>query len=131
GNLLGHESYYELRYESLLSYPEEECKRLCTFLGLPYDDAMLRFHEGRTKTDPTLDAKRAWRPITPGLRDWRSQMPGEDVERFEAVAGDLLDELGYPRAFARPSPQILKHASQIRDLFTQELPSPKAIPREW
>ena len=120
GSSLGPELYYEIRYESLVRNPAEECARLCAFLGLPYDDAMLRFHEGRTKTDPALDAKRAWRPLTPGLRDWRSQMAAEDVERFEAAAGELLDELGYPRGAMRLRPEALEHASRIRDLLAQD-----------
>ena len=123
GQPLGQDLYYEIRYESLVTHPTEECAKLCTFLGVPYDEAMLRFHEGRTKSDPGLDAKRAWRPITPGLRDWKTQMPTEDVERFEAVAGDLLDQLGYPRAVPRPSADIMKRAARIRDLFTQNLQS--------
>ena len=42
------------------------------------------------------------RPPTRGLRDWRSTMAQADVEAFEAVAGDLLCELSYDRATARP-----------------------------
>jgi len=96
---------------------------------LPYDDAMLRFHEGRTKTDPGLDAKHAWLPITPGLRNWRSQMPVEDVERFEAVAGNLLDELGYPRAVPCPRPEALEHASKIRHSIAQDANWNAVVPR--
>jgi hypothetical protein len=129
GQPLGPDLYYEMRYEALVAQPADACTKLCAFLGVPYDEAMLRFHEGRTRTEPGLDAKEAWRPITPGLRDWRAQMPAEEVERFEAAAGDLLDELGYARACARPSPHILKRASQIRDQFARELPSAKAIPK--
>jgi|SRR6516225_4683711 len=120
GQALGPELYYEIRYENLVSRPAEECARLCAFLGVPYDEAMLRFHEGRARADPSLDAKQAWRPITPGLRDWRSQMPSADVERFEAAAGDFLDQAGYPRAYPHPSPEVLRHVARIRDLFTQE-----------
>jgi hypothetical protein len=93
---------------------------LCEFLDLPYDDAMLRFHEGRTKTDPSLDAKKAWRPLTAGLRDWRSQMPAEDVEQFEAAAGDFLSELGYPRAVPYPSPESLERAGNVRELLARD-----------
>ncbi len=120
GNLLGPRLYYELRYESLISHPAEECARLCTFLDLQYDDSMLRFHEGRTTTDPALDAKRAWWPLTPGLRDWESQMPADDVEQFEATAGELLDELGYPRGAPRPRPEARDRASRVRDLLAQD-----------
>jgi hypothetical protein len=35
------------------------------------------------------------RPLMPGLRDWRRDMPKEAIERFEARAGDTLAELGY------------------------------------
>jgi hypothetical protein len=129
---LGSKQYYELRYEALVHQPAEECARLCDFLGVPYADVMLRFHEGRTQDDPNLDAKKAWRPITPGLRDWRTQMPPEHQEQFEATAGDLLDELGYPRAVPRPRSEMLRQASQIQESFVQELHARKrAVPERW
>ncbi len=120
GKLLGPELYYEVRYESLVRNPVEECTALCAFLGLPYDEAMPRFHEGRTNTKPGLSAKHAWLPITPGLRNWRSQMTAEDAERFEAAAGELLDELGYPRVIPSPRPEAVEHALNIRDLLAQD-----------
>jgi hypothetical protein len=113
--------YREVRYESLVARPAEECETLCGFLGVPYEDAMLNFRKRRERTQPGLDAKRAWQPVTSGLRDWRSQMPAGDVERFEAAVGDLLDELGYARAVPRPSSEALKHAQKIRHSFRQDL----------
>jgi Sulfotransferase family len=112
--------YHEVRYERLVATPARECRRLCDFLGVSYDEGMLRFHEGREKDNPRLDAKSAWRPITPGLRDWRTEMRPADVERFEAVAGDLLDELGYPRRAPQPSPIASRRAGLARDTFTRE-----------
>jgi hypothetical protein len=35
----------EVRYEALVTRPEDECRAVCTFLGLDYDDQMLRFFE--------------------------------------------------------------------------------------
>jgi hypothetical protein len=120
GQSLGPSLYYEMRYESLVVHPAEQVAQSCAFLGVPYDDAMLRFHEGRTAAGPDLDAKHGWRPITPGLRDWRTQMPAADVERFEAAAGDLLDELGYPRAVPRPGAAALERAAKIREVFVRD-----------
>jgi hypothetical protein len=132
GRPLGPERYYELRYEALVSNPAAECARLCEFLGLPYDEAMLRFHEGHTKAKAGLGSKKAWLPITPGLRDWRTQMPAADQERFEAAAGGLLDELGYPRAVAAPSPAALERAAEIREAFIQEAGvRGRGLPAHW
>ncbi len=126
GSSLGHQLYYEMSYESLVANPAEECSALCAFLGIPYDEAMLRFYEGKVKTDSALDAKHAWLPPTPGLRDWRTQMSSQDVERFEAVAGDLLEELGYTLKVERIPDERLKYAVQIRSLFEG---SP--LPHHW
>jgi len=124
--------YYEIRYETLVSQPATECAALCDFLGLPYHDAMLKFYEGREKADPSLDAKKAWRPVTPALRDWRSQMTLDDVERFEAVAGDLLDELGYPCTVPNPPQEKLVNATGIHHAFTQEIRTKgERLPVRW
>jgi hypothetical protein len=132
GGPLEPELYHEVRYESLVANPVDECVALCEFLGVPYDGAMVRFAEGRTMTNPAFDAKQAWLPVTPGLRNWRSQMPAEDVERFEAVAGDLLEELGYPRAFPTPSSEALERVSKIRKSFTQDVRTQgHRLPEGW
>ncbi len=132
GGSLPPNLYHEVRYEALVSVPEETCAALCDFLGLPYDDAMLKFHEGRTKMKPGRDAKKAWLPITSGLRDWSEQMPADDLERFEAAAGDLLEELGYPRACPHPPEEMLAWALRIRESFTREASAlGKRLPKGW
>jgi hypothetical protein len=115
--LLGPNRYYELRYESLVADPELEMRRLCDFLGLAYDPAMLRFHEGRTRSKAGLSAKNAWQPVTAGLRNWRAQMATEHLTRFEAAAGDLLRELGYERPPVDASEDRLARAARLRRAF--------------
>jgi hypothetical protein len=121
GKSLGQELYYEVRYESLVSRTGEECAALCAFLGVPYSDAMLRFHEAPAASDPGLETKRAHLPVTRGLRDWSAQLPREDNERFEAAAGVLLEELGYPRVVPCPRVAVLNHAARIRHLLAEDL----------
>lgn len=120
GGSLGSGLYHELRYEALVARPQEECERLCAFLGLPFDDVMLRFHEDRARPDPGLDQNRVGLPVTPGLRDWQSQMTAEQLERFEATAGEPLGELNYPRAVPRPRPEALARAATVRHLLAQD-----------
>jgi hypothetical protein len=112
--------YCEVRYEDLVADPNEQCARLCAFLDLPFDEAMLHFHEGKVRDKPGLDAKRAWLPVTPGLRNWRTQMPAQEIERFEAAAGDLLDELDYPRMSGDLAKERREHAGRIQARFPKD-----------
>src|SRR5262249_18470055 len=50
-------------------------------------------------------------------RDWRTQMAAENVERFEAAAGDLLEELGYDRAFPQPRTEAVDCVSRLGQEF--------------
>ena len=113
--------FHELRYEELVAQPESTCSALCEFLRVPYDDAMVRFHEGRTKSKPGLDAKHAWLPVTSGLRDWRTQLPHDDLACFEAAAGRLLEELGYERAVAQPPEAARERAAAVREAIADRL----------
>lgn len=123
GSRLDAGLYYEIRYESLVLEPEEACRALCDFLNLPYHPAMLRYHEGRQRKEPGLDAKHAWLPPTAGLRDWRVDMRDEDLVRFEAAVGELLDELRYPRGVDGPPADAIRRASMVREAFEQDVRS--------
>jgi hypothetical protein len=120
GQALDPRLYRELRYDALVSTPEKTCRELCRFLDLPFDDSMLEFHVGRTLSDPGLDAKDAWLPITPGLRRWRQEMSPDELERCEAVAGDLLAELGYERT-CEPSRAAVERGAAIRHAFEHDV----------
>lgn len=121
GETLPPNLYREVRYEALVSNPAEECEALCDFLGIPYDNAMVRFHEGKERPKPGRSAKNAWLRVTPGLRDWTTDMLSDDVERFESAAGNLLDELGYPRAAPNPGSGTLATSASVREAFAREL----------
>jgi hypothetical protein len=90
--------YHEVRYEHLVDEPDEALRGITDFLGIPYEPKMARYHEGKASYEPSASAKSAWLPVTKGLRDWQAQMSPRDLQVFEALAGDLLDALGYPRA---------------------------------
>ena len=94
--------YLEIRYERLVSDPEETLREACAFLHLDFEPAMLEYHRD-TQADTLRDHPWLAEPPTPGLRRWRDQMSPADVEVFEAIAGKLLADLGYERAFRVPS----------------------------
>jgi len=113
------EHYLELRYEGLVTDPEGTLKEICQFIDLPWDPAMLAYHERSEERLSELDRdipamggrlprsaesrmalhERTTKPVdTKAIGKWRTKMPAEDVAEFERVAGDLLIELGYEPA---------------------------------
>lgn len=107
GHQLGADRYAEVRYEDLVDDPGDITRRVCDFLGLDYYPEMLRFHERGADFIAAANTPEAFtglaQPITKGMRDWRIEMPASDVAMFEAIAGDLLAELGYETSSAAPS----------------------------
>jgi len=132
GHALPAGLYHELRYERLVDDPEAACRALCGFLGVGYDATMLRFHEGRTRSGPGLSSKRQWLPPTAGLRDWRTEMDARDVDRFEAAAGALLDELGYERAAPCVESVLVAPARAARRRFADAVAARgRPLPERW
>jgi hypothetical protein len=101
---MGADWCLEVRYENLVAAPEPVMRSVAGFLGLPFDMAMLEFHQGRTRHDPSLWSKDRWLPPTAGLRDWRGELSPRNQQLFEVLAGDVLTSLGYPLAVGTPAP---------------------------
>jgi Sulfotransferase family len=120
GRALGSR-YQEVRYEDVVARSRETVERLCLFLQLPFAPQTLTYHVGRQREEPGLSAKSAWLPPTPGLRDWRAQMPDRDVAVFEALAGDLLSSLGYERATGVPARAVRSLTQRYRSCWEEEL----------
>jgi hypothetical protein len=120
GGRLG-DLYGEVRYEDIVADPEAAMRRLAAQLQLPFSARMLAFHVGRRRHDPGLSAKEAWLPPTQGLRDWRVQLSHDDQQLFEALAGDLLSQLGYERRFDPVAPGVLARAARYRAAWDAEL----------
>jgi sulfotransferase family protein len=108
--------YTEVRYEDLVTETEPMLRAVCEFVELPFDAAMLDHHEHAAERlgeiDRDLPARRgrpelgaepriaahahaSELPAPDRAAAWRTEMSPEDIAAFEAVAGDLLAELGY------------------------------------
>jgi hypothetical protein len=94
GRRVGPSRYLEIRYEDLVADTEAVVRSVCSFAGLPFDLEMLDY-AGAVDVSAKPHHQRLLQPPTRGVRDWRSQMSRDDALAFEAIAGDLLAELGY------------------------------------
>lgn len=104
GRALTPGRYIEIRYEDLVEDLEGEAKDLCEFLALDFDPGMLDYTE-KAKSE-MLDRAVRYNPrlFEPPrqTRSWQTDMAPEQIEIFEASAGDLLSLLGYERRFPNP-----------------------------
>jgi len=111
--LVGH--YIELRYEDLIADAEPVLQKVCEFIELEYDPAMLSYHERASERLSELsDLPGKGGKVRPGseriaahaltseppradrVERWRSELTADDIAGYEEVAGDLLADLGYP-----------------------------------
>lgn len=108
--------YLEIRYEDLVSETEPTLRRICEFVDLRWDPAMLAYHKTaeermseiyrdmetpRGKKVVRGEMRRSLHTLTgsPPQRDrvarWKAEMSAEDRKRFEEAAGETLRDLGY------------------------------------
>jgi hypothetical protein len=105
GRRLEQGRYLEINYEDLVDDAEGETKDICDFLELDFDPGMLDYTErARGSVLPRASMYNPNVTQKPSrTRSWRESMAPRQVEIFEAVAGEVLSELGYERAFPEPS----------------------------
>lgn len=114
---LGQPFYLEVRYEDLIADPAGQLQRITRFLDLPYDPTMLAYHEtARGRLDEVVTRRAAdgtviitkderlrlhrftsQPPEATRIGRFRSELRRDEVAAYEAVAGGLLEELGYAR----------------------------------
>lgn len=83
---LPEDRYLEVRYEEdAIVRPEATLKRICEFIGVTYDAAMLSYPEDTTYSlpDPTL------------VYQWKKKLSEREIQLLEARIGNMLAERGY------------------------------------
>ena len=119
GLILGPERYRGVRYEQLVERPDAVLQSLCAYIELDFHASMLRYFErplevlGATQHGIGFHTS-LYKPPTKGLRNWRDQMKAPDLEIFEAIAGDLLERLGYGRSAPRSNIRTRVRAGFVR-----------------
>lgn len=89
-----------VRYEDLLTAPEATTRRLCAFLGLPFEPDMLAYHQhGRANIDVAAEPWKVknLQPIDPKNRmKWKTRMAPWECAVVEAAVRNEIARLGYP-----------------------------------
>ena len=124
-----------VRYEDVVADPEGEVGRLCAFLGLRFEPAMLDLE--RVDRSRIVPDQASWFPTifdgigSAAVERWRREMPPRDQRTFAALAGDELAAHGYePRPSEPVSPprarwlhrhnQVMRNVNFVRLRVVQE-----------
>jgi Sulfotransferase family len=88
--------FLEVRYEPLVTDPEGELRRVCSFLNEDYSPALLVPEQPSTVADDM--PKRPMRAITAARADlWRKNLSTTQVAQIEWALGASLERFGYAR----------------------------------
>lgn len=91
---LDSERYREIRYERLAVDPEAEIEALYRWLGLPCSGEDLAHSLAESRREANVDGSTG---EGPGVGKWRAGFSRDDLAAFDAIAGEMLGELGYER----------------------------------
>jgi len=82
---LPHERFLETSYEAIINHSQEELKRICTFLGVCFDQKVFSYAETSTYDlpDPKL------------VCQWQKKLSEEECSLVESRVGGMLTERGY------------------------------------
>lgn len=99
--------FAQVSCETLIREPERTLRRLCDFLGEPFDAAMLEFHE--REHAGFLEREREWKALTTKPLDptrvgrYKGRLSPYEIRVVEHVVGAHLERLGYtPEPGVRP-----------------------------
>lgn len=94
-----------VRYEDLVTQPQEQLQRVSGFLGIAYDDDMLAVEKTDTSKLQHQDwFGNLWKGINTNAMDkWRTKMSEHDQRLFLAAAGAELALHGYDAAGLEPA----------------------------
>lgn len=93
--------YLPVRYENIVDDQEHSVRRMLDFIGAPFDDACLRFHENRRYARTASYAQ-----VTETLYNrsrYRHRHYRKQLEPLVELLGPVIGRLGYEVAWAEPA----------------------------
>jgi hypothetical protein len=100
GKSLGGD-YVEVHFEELLAHPQETLDQIGRFIDQPLDYEMIQRvgYGSVSKPNTSFSTSEPNTKFNPVGR-WKTSFSADELERFERLVGNTLQELGYPLATA-------------------------------
>lgn len=127
----GSERVFFHRYEDLISAPQSALQSLCQFVGIPFNHAMLNYHEdlaNQKDSERNSAVQNISKPIIVGnTNKFLTSLTEPQIVAVEACLGDFMDRFGYRRHVCmtrEKSRQAISWVSEIE-------PSERNANDEW
>lgn len=86
----------KLRYEDLVLHPQESLERVCSFLGLPFDESMLDYSNKKSFVSNNRQSVNTFRALDPAIvTKWKNELSEHEVKVINTVCKDLMEVLDY------------------------------------
>ncbi|MBR9921791.1 MAG: sulfotransferase [Bacteroidetes bacterium] len=106
-NLMPENRFRILKYEDLLTQPEESIKEICAFLKIPFEAEILDLD--RSEATGSKDSYVQSSIRADKLEAWRKTLGEKDIRKIESICADTMEALDYPR-------DIFKDSAKARSL---------------
>jgi len=126
---IGGNRVVKVRYEDLIANPEKELTKICHFIGADYNPVALDYYHSE-ESHKTAHSGVMWENVEKPLisnnyNKYLKELSSADIQLFEQVAGDTLEELGYSLTFPKNtqnpfSPEDIRSFSEINTKLKQE-----------
>lgn len=96
-NVLSHDRWIMIRYESLIRCSEEQLRRITSFLNISYLPEMLEYYMKNDEPVSTLDWKRKTleKPDCENIGKYKTHLSQQEIEIFNTVAHEMLERGEY------------------------------------
>ncbi|HEV8054365.1 MAG TPA: sulfotransferase, partial [Candidatus Limnocylindrales bacterium] len=114
-----------VRFEDLVRDPTEELRRVCDFVGEPFDERMLSERDATALTagHEWWKQKASEAPDTSRVEAWKTEMSADDQRAAAVICHDMLVRHGYPGAvepratvIVEPDGFVARHEDAARRL---------------
>ncbi|MEO8761514.1 MAG: sulfotransferase [Bacteroidia bacterium] len=109
-NKIGTNRFLDIKYEDLVTNPEIELQKICSFLAITYQPIMLEYDEKIKNEISELERKQgessakyyfsfhdglAQKPKTNKIGYWKQHLKPEEANLIWTVCGELAEKIGY------------------------------------
>lgn len=113
GTSAGRDNYFEMKYEDLTNAPEIYMKKVCEFIEVPFDSAVLTSRMPMFESPGSEIPGGTTKSVVPNSGKWKTGFSKDQIRKLEQIGGAALADLGYEVLFCKddntPSPIPLSY----------------------